>query len=77
MKGYHRTKPRCNCVEVLAYVVKQHDRPTLIGRVATEFHVSLAEAEEALETLVGEGKVRHLTSEEMKEFDITWGYFSV
>lgn len=76
MRGYHRTKPRCNSSDVLAYVVKQ-ERPTLIGRVAVEFHVGLTEAEEALEDLVCIGKIRRITTEEMKEYDLTWGYFSV
>ena len=64
---------RCNVDAVKRYVALQ-ERPILIGRVAVEFRLSLAEAEDALEDLVEAGVVRRLTDAELKEFDITYGF---
>lgn len=64
----------CHLERVTRYVLTQ-DRPILIGRVSVDLKIGIAEAEFALESLVDANFLRHLTKDELKAYDLTWGYF--
>lgn len=59
---------------ILDFFKKRSPLPVLIGFIATELKVSLAEAEGYLEDLAHEGVVRVLSNEECRKFGITHGY---
>lgn len=66
--------------QVLTYLLESKMRrvgPIMVGHIAVECHLRLTIAEEILEDLVGDKKLRRATPAEKRQYDIQGGYFLV